>query len=202
MNDDMFVQDGILFDTEFSIAPEFLNSIVGKSDFYSANVEINLAKTIVSTIAFDTGRNLFSLVIVDRIVANFTDGDCVPTYYRKGISLGRKVRGFSSYSYNNKLTFVNNLDLRVSLFELDEIGFARVFPRFNFFVDVGYGMLEYVNTSVNEENLIASTGVQATICISDFASLGYQYAYVFKGDNFDKDQSGVSVGSLVLMLDF
>lgn len=202
MNDDMFIQDGFLLDTEFSIAPVQVNSFFGKSDFYSANAEVNIAKTIISRQAYDSGRNLFSLVLVDRFVANYTDGDCVPTYFRKSISLGRKVRGFSSYSYNNKLTFVNNLDLRVSVFELDEISFARVFPRFNFFLDVGYGMLEYVNTSVSEENLIASTGVQATICISDFASLGYQFAYVLKGDNFDKDQTHVSVGSLVLMLDF
>jgi hypothetical protein len=202
MVDDMFIQDGFLVDTEFTIAPKAINSLFGESDFYSANAEIQFAKTIISSKAFDTGRNLFSLVLVDRFVTNFTDGGAVPTYFRKSISLGRKVRGFSSYSYNNKLTFVNNLDLRVSLFELDEIGFARVFPRFNFFVDVGYGMLEYVNTSVNESNLIASTGVQATICISDFASLGYQYAFVFMGDNFDKNQTNVSVGSLVLMLDF
>jgi hypothetical protein len=202
MNDDMFVQDGVSLETEFSIAPEQINSLIGESDFYSANAELIFAKTLLYTPAYDTGRNLFSLVLVDRFVANYTDGDAVPTYFRKSISLGRKVRGFSSYSYNNKLTFVNNLDLRVSLYEIDEIKFARVFPRFNFFVDVGYGMLEYVNTSVSENNLIASTGVQATICVSDFASLGYQYAYVLKGDNFDLDQSLVSVGSLVLMLDF
>ena len=202
MEDNMFTQDGFLVDTEFSWAPEQLNSLIGYADFYSANVELNFAKTLLIRKAYDTGRNLFSLVLVDRVVANYTDGSSVPTYFRKNISLGRKVRGFSNYSYNNKLTFVNNLDFRVAFYELDEIKFARVFPQFNFFVDVGYGMLEYVNTSYSEENLIASTGVQATINVNDFASLGYQYAYVLKGYNFDKDQTRVSVGSLVLMLDF
>lgn len=202
MNDDMFVQDGVSVETEFSIAPEQINSLIGLSDFYSANVELIFAKTLLDRQAYDTGRNLFSLVLVDRVVANYTDGSSVPTYFRKSISLGRKVRGFSNYSYNNKLTFVNNLDFRVAFYEIDEIKFARVFPQFNFFVDVGYGMLEYVNTNYSEENLIASTGVQATINVNDFASLGYQYAYVLKGYNFDKDPTRVSVGSLVLMLDF
>ncbi|MGD1822985.1 MAG: hypothetical protein ACPKM0_09535 [Pleomorphochaeta sp.] len=200
MVDDMFVQDGFLADAEFTYAPLALNSIFGMSDFYSANLELNFAKTLHVSKAYDTGRNLFSLVLVDRVVANYTDGDCVPTYFRKEISLGRKVRGFSSYSYNNKLTFVNNLDFRISVYELDEIKFARIFPRFNFFVDVGYGMLEYVNTSKEENNLIASTGVQATICVSDFASIGYQFAYILKGENYATESS--TNGSLVLMLDF
>lgn len=200
MIDDMFIQDGFLAKTEVAYAPLTLNKFIGKSDFYSANLEINYAKTIKLKKAYDTERNLFSLVVVDRFVTNYTDGNCVPTYYRNQISLGRKVRGFSNFSYNNKLTFVNNLDLRVSVFELDEIKFARIFPRFNFFLDAGYGMLEYVNTSTSENNLIASTGVQATLCISDFASLGYQFAYIIAGDNFENGTS--SVGSLVLMLDF
>ena len=202
MNDDMFVQDGFSIDSEVSYAPLLLNQIVGKSDFYSGNVKFNFAKTLMHTRANDTDRNLISLVLVDRFVVNYTDGSAVPTYFRKSISLGRKVRGFSNFSYNNKLTFVNNLDLRVSVFELDEISFARVFPRFNFFVDVGYGMLEYVNTTVAEDNLIASAGVQATISISDFADLGYQLAYIIAGDNLAKDATGVTVGSLTLMLDF
>lgn len=206
MNDDMFVQDGILVDTKFSLGPKAFNSAVGYSSFHSVNAEVDLAKTIVLSQAQETGRNLFSLVLVDRFVANYTNGDGVPTYFRKSISLGRKVRGFNSYYYNHKLTFVNNLDIRVSLYEIDEISFARVFPRFNFFFDVGYGMLDYVNTSVGADStdkLLASTGVQATICISDFVNLGYQYAYIIKGTSLDKTgQTRSSVGSVVFILDF
>lgn len=200
MNDDMFTQDGFSSKVDFAYAPEVINSFVGKSDFYSANLDLQFAKTLNITKAYDTDRNLFSLVLVDRVVVNYTDGDAVPTYYRKSISLGRKVRGFSGFSYNNKLTFVNNLDLRISVFELDEISFARVFPRFNFFFDAGYGMLDYINTNTAEENIIASTGVQATISVSDFADLGYQFAYILAGENFESGNK--VVGSLTLMLDF
>lgn len=200
MNDDMFTQDGFSAKADFTYAPEMLNSWIGKSDFYSANLDLQFAKTLNITKAYDTDRNLFSLVLVDRVVVNYTDGTAVPTYYRKSISLGRKVRGFSGFSYNNQLTVVNNLDLRISVFEIDEISFARVFPRFNFFFDAGYGMLNYVNTTTPEENLIASTGVQATISVSDFADLGYQFAYILAGDNFESGSK--VVGSLTLMLDF
>ena len=37
MNDDMFVQDGILVDTKFSLGPKAFNSAVGYSSFHSVN---------------------------------------------------------------------------------------------------------------------------------------------------------------------
>ena len=141
------------------------------------------------------GLNLFSVVLIDRVNVNWTDGSQVPVYASMPVSLGRKVRGFNTNSYNTNFTVVNNLDIRLSGPEFFMDG---VFPRLNLFFDVGWHAGNYLNTGYNGvsaksaadmaekydlKRFLCSTGFQLEMCIFDFIDLGFQLSYLISGDN-------------------
>ena len=116
--------------------------------------------------------------LVDRFNVNWTSGDKVPVYAQKQGSLGRKVRGYASYSYNSELTIVNNLDLR---FTSPALGVDGLYIRLNLFFDMGYGAGHFYNSEFRQNKFIASTGAQISFTIFDFIDLGYQLAYLIGG---------------------
>lgn len=202
MDDRMFTQDGYSAQLKFTYAPAFTNTA---ADFVSGNLELQYAKTLYTLQSPRDNRNILSLVLVDRFATSYTDGSVIPTSFESSVSLGRRVRGFSKYSYNTKMNFVNNLDLRVGTFEITETSPIILLPRFNFFFDTGYAIGEYLNSDVKIDSadaLLMSAGLQATISIMDQVDLGYQLAYLISGDNYEKGEGTKLVGALTLFLDF
>ncbi len=183
MDDKQTTQDGIYSDLKAEYAPRALNSALdGTAEYYSVTSNTVVAKTLY---ALDNGKgkNQFSIVAVDRVHFNWTDGDAVPMKAQKSITLGRIVRGFNSFSYNYQFTSVNNFDLRFCGPEVIP-NIKGILPRINLFFDAGYGFGNYLNTDVWGEQFLSSTGVQVTVSFFDFIDLGLQYSYLFTGTNF------------------
>ena len=198
MDDQMVTQDGFESDFSLRVCPSFLNSfLAGTASFYSLTSNTLVAKTLYS-LKDEKDINMFSLVALDRFNINWTDGDAVPLYEQGSVSLGRKVRGYTGWTYNTQFTVVNNFDLRISG---PEPIFDGLFPRVNLFFDVGFGAGNYFNTTHFETNFLASTGVQGTVSLFDFIDLGYQVAYLFTNHNYMWYGNRV-VGSVTFFLDF
>ena len=198
MSDTIATNDGYLITLEADWSPYALNSsLSGKADFYQLTANAIGAKTLYQ---YRTEKmNWFSLVVIDRLRANWLSGELVPTYVQRLGSLGRQVRGYTNYTYGTEFYVVNNLDIRLTG---PDMGVSGLAPRFNFFFDVGYGCGNYFNTDRKGDNLLASTGVQFTVSIFDFIDLGYQVAYLI-GDarNFVNGNTQFS-GSVTFFLDF
>jgi hypothetical protein len=202
MDDRMFTQDGYSAEFELTYAPSFTNTT---ADFISGNLELQFAKTLYTLQSPRNNRNILSLVLVDRFSTSYTEGDVIPTSFESKVALGNRVRGFSTYSYNTKMNFVNNLDLRVGTFEITETSPIILLPRFNFFFDTGYAMGEYLNSSVSIDSsdaLLMSTGLQATISVADQVDLGYQFAYLLSGENYQEGSDAKLINSFTFFLFF
>lgn len=201
MQDLMTSQDGFMVDLNARWAPLALNhALDGEADFYSITLNAVGAWTPYQLKTDDKRFNLFSITLVDRLNVNWTDGKKVPIYAQSSVSLGRKVRGFTTWSYNTQFTVVNNFDVR---FAGPEPFFGGIYPRINLFFDIGYGTGDYFNSDIKGSNLLCSTGAQFTVSIFDFIDLGYQLAYIIKGDNYVHGKGpGSLVGSVTFFLDF
>ncbi len=199
MEDTLTTNDGYTLEFQADWAPYGLNAALdGKGDFYQFTLEAVGAKTLYH---YKTeSMSWFSVVIIDRLRANWLSGELVPTYIQKLGSLGRQVRGYSSYTYGTEFYVVNNLDLRLTG---PDMGVDGLSPRINFFFDIGYGAGRYFNTENPGSNLLSSTGVQLTVSIFDIIDLGYQIAYLIPGNtyNYAKGDQRVS-GSFTFFLDF
>lgn len=199
MEDTLFTNDGILAYVEAKYAPYFLNQwLDGTADYYSLTANAVFAKTIYT---YSTGdSDWFSIVLADRVNVNWTDGS-VPVNAQGPLSLGRKVRGYNTYSYNTEFTAVNNFDIR---FSGPGIGIASIRPRVNLFFDMGIGAGNYFNYGHGPEdgyNFLSSTGIQLTVSFFDFVDLGYEIAYIFTGEKFT-DPGHRVVTSFTFFLDF
>ena len=198
MEDTLSTNDGYLVTFEADWSPYALNKALdGTADFYQFTLQGIAAKTLYQ---YRTEKmNWFSLVVIDRLRANWLSGELVPTYVQRLGSLGRQVRGYTNYTYGTEFYVVNNLDIRLTG---PDMGVSGLAPRFNFFFDIGYGCGNYFNTDRKGDNLLASTGVQFTVSIFDFIDLGYQVAYLI-GDarNFVNGNTQFS-GSVTFFLDF
>ncbi|MCH3918565.1 MAG: hypothetical protein LKE40_14120 [Spirochaetia bacterium] len=201
MDDKGFVQNGYSIELKGSAGPSLLNEA---SSFVSFHAEARGAKTLFYIPTTRGKENLFSIVLVDRAMLDYTKGDKVPLSFQKHISLGSNVRGYASYSYNTEFTAVNNFDIRFSTYEFDSLPFSLLaFPRVVIFFDVGYAGGNYLNSDVScTDNILASTGIQMTVSVNDFIDLGYQMAYLL----VDADYAGGSdthlTGEFLLRLAF
>ena len=203
MDDRMVSNEGALAEVKFQFAPDFLNK---KASYYSITFN-GVAGTTLLELTNKKGLNLFSLVLIDRVNVNWTDGEKVPVYASMPVSLGRKVRGFNTNSYNTNFTVVNNLDLRVAG---PEFLIDGIFPRLNLFFDVGYYAGNYFNTK-NEagamaeawglERVLCSTGFQLEMCFFDFIDLGFQLSYLINGVNLRTPDEKFIAGA-TFFLDF
>ncbi len=197
MDDRMTTTDGFVAKADLKWAPSFLNGALdGKADYYSLTLNAVAAKTVFSY--SENGKDMFTITLVDRGNVNWTDGSMVPVWAQGPVSLGRKVRGFNTWTYNTQFTAVNNFDVR---FAGPNLGVKGIFPRVNLFYDIGYGCGKYFNTQISEGNFLMSTGVQVTVSFFDFIDLGYQVAYLFSGEKFSEGTKKV-VGSFTFFLDF
>ena len=197
MDDRMTTTDGFVAKADLKWAPSFLNGALdGKADYYSLTLNAVAAKTVFAY--SENGKDMFTITLVDRGNVNWTDGPMVPVWAQGPVSLGRKVRGFNTWTYNTQFTAVNNFDVR---FAGPNLGVKGIFPRVNLFYDIGYGCGKYFNTQISEGNFLMSTGVQVTVSFFDFIDLGYQVAYLFSGEKFSEGTKKV-VGSFTFFLDF
>lgn len=191
MDDKMVSNEGATAEIKLQFAPGFIKD---GASYYSVTFN-GVAGTTLFEIANKKGRNLFSIVAIDRVNVNWTDGDSVPVYASMPVSLGRKVRGFNTNSFNTNFTVVNNLDIRLAGPEPVMDG---IFPRLNIFFDMGWHAGNYFNTGHNGisaktasamaekyglERFLCSTGFQLEMCFFDFIDLGFQLAYLINGAN-------------------
>lgn len=185
MEDLMVSNEGLTAEIKLQVAPGILNK---KASYYSLTFNL-VGGTTLFELHDKKGLNIVSLVAIDRFNANWTDGNKVPVYAQMPVSLGRKVRGFNTNSYNTNFTIVNNLDLR---FAGPEFLLDGIFPRLNLFFDMGYYAGEYFNTNINSKNMaqkydiktfLCSAGFQLEMCFFDFIDLGFQMAYLINGEN-------------------
>lgn len=204
MDDRMVSNEGILAELKLQFAPGFLNK---KASYYSVTLNAVAGTTLYELRDASTGRNSFSIVVLDRVNLNWTDGSKVPVYAQQPVSLGRKVRGFNTGSYNTNFTVVNNFDIR---FAGPEPFVDGIFPRANLFFDMGYYAGEYLNTEISAssmaekyglERFLCSTGVQLEMSFFDMFDLGLQVAYLLNGSNLRDPGSRVITGA-TFFLDF
>lgn len=196
MSDTIMTNDGFWANLELRYAPKALNSVLdGFSDFYSITLNAVGACTLFD---YATERNnWFSIVAIDRVNVNWTDGSAVPQYEQSSLSLGRKVRGFTKNTYNTQFTVVNNFDIRLAGIKL---GLKGIHPRINLFFDMGYSGGKLFNTDLVQSDFLCSTGAQFTISAFDFIDLGYQLAYIISGESYQN--ASKLVGSFTFFLDF
>ncbi len=209
MDDKMVSNEGATAEIKLQFAPGFIKD---GASYYSITFNA-VGGTTLMEISDKRGRNLFSIVAIDRFNVNWTDGSQVPVYASMPVSLGRKVRGFNSNSYNTNFSIVNNLDIRLAGPEplLDGI-----FPRLNLFFDMGWHAGNYFNTGHNGvaaasasamaeeyglERFLCSTGFQLEMCFFDFIDLGFQMAYLINGNNMRDPTSSIITGA-TFFLDF
>lgn len=177
MEDTLFTNDGILAYVEAKWAPLFLNNwLDGTADYYSLTANAVFSKTLYT---LSTENNdWLSIVMIDRVNVNWTDGS-IPVNGQGPVSLGRKVRGYNTYSYNTQFSVVNNFDIR---FAGPGIGIDGIRPRINLFFDMGLGAGNYFNTDIPVDggvNFLSSVGGELTVSFFDFIDLGYEVAYIF-----------------------
>ncbi len=204
MDDKMVSTDGFLTELKLQFAPSFLNK---KASYYSITFNAVVAKTLYELKSQKSSNNVFSVVIIDRVNVNWTDGSKVPVYAQMPVSLGRKVRGFNTNSYNTNFTVVNNLDIR---FSGPEPFIDGIFPRLNAFFDVGYYAGDYFNTELSAksqaedfglERVLCSVGIQLEISFFDFIDLGFQVSRLINGFNLRNPEQRVITGA-TFFLDF
>ena len=197
MEDTLHENNGFLGKVSMLWGPLALNgSLSGFADYFALRMDAIGAYTLYDYKKND--KSYFSVVIADRLNCGYVTGNAIPAFIQGPESLGRKVRGFNTYTYNTSFTVVNNLDLRLCG---PDMGLEGLAPRVNLFFDIGYGCGNVNNTEDKESNLLASTGVQGTVSIFDFIDLGYQLAYLIKGDNYTNGSSRIA-GSVTFFLDF
>lgn len=195
MDDQKMYSNGFVASLEAEWGPGLLNSALdGKADYYSLTFNAVAAYTPFSFI--EDGQHWFSITFVDRVNVNWTDGSEVPVYIQGPVSLGRKVRGYNTWTYNTQFTAVNNFDIRFA-----GPSWSSIFPRVNLFLDVGYGFGDYFNSDEKGSNFLASTGIQMTVSFFDFIDLGYQVAYLFTGEKFTDGDANITT-SFTFFLDF
>ena len=201
MKDTLHTNDGFWGRLDVKYGPKAINSFSnGFADYITFTLNGVGAKTLLN-VTDQSGKSLVSLILIDRMNASWTGGESVPSFIEGPVSLGRKVRGFNTYTYNTEFTAVNNLDLRITG---PGLGLEKLAPRINLFVDCGYGWGRVLNTDRLESNFLASVGVQVEMSFFDFIDLGYQINYLLVDiDKYAKyTQPGKITTNFTFFLDF
>ena len=199
MKDTGVINDGYLVKLKIETALPFINK---NACYLGASLNAVASKTLYE-IHSNSNKNLFSIVLIDRVNISYGYGSAFPTFAQSSYSLGRKVRGFNSRSYNTNFSMVNNLDIR---FSGPEFPIKQIFPRLNVFLDIGYGTGNYFNTGYNTKevkgnNFLASSGIQIEMDFFDMFDLGIEFAYLLSGKNVKNPSKNFQVGA-TFFLDF
>ena len=198
MKDTLHTNDGFWARIDMKYGPKAINTFAdGFADYITFTVNGVGAKTLYN-LTNQNGESLVSFILIDRMNASWTGGESVPSFIQGPVSLGRKVRGFNTYTYNTEFTAVNNLDLRITG---PGLGLEKLAPRINLFVDCGYGWGRVLNTDRVEKNFLASVGVQVEMSFFDFIDLGYEVNYLLV-DKEKYTQPGKITTNFTFFLDF
>lgn len=191
--DTLTTVDGFSASALLWFGPMLLNS---NASYARIEGEARVAKTLF--LLTEEKRNLYSIVISDRLHASAVFGSLIPLSTQQTTSLGSKVRGFGTFQFPTDYSVANQFDLRLNGPEPFLSGF---FPRVVIFLDSGYGFGELYNTSLDQSFLIASTGISVTFTIRSYLDIGYEMAYLLAGTN-DEYPGAVMVGKILAQLQF
>nr|WP_321297390.1 hypothetical protein [uncultured Sphaerochaeta sp.] len=186
--------DGYHLSTVLWFGPKLLNS---NASYTLVEAELLGAKTLASVRENDD-RNLYSIVVVDRLSASAAFGTTISLPVQQDSSLGSKVRGFGTFEYLADMSIANQLDLR---FNGPESFTKGIFPHFICFYDIGYGFGNAHNTEVAASDFLSSVGVRVSFSLLEYFDIGYQMAYLLSGTSRTQPTNAM-VGELVGRITF
>lgn len=198
MEDTLHTNNGLWSSLDVKVGPSWLNRWRSGHAQYFSIVSNTVGAVTLYNLTNANGNSMFSVTLVDRVNGSYTTGDAVPSFIQGPVSLGRKVRGFNTYTYATEFSLVNNFDVRLAGPDLGVDGIA---PRINLFVDCGYGWGKVFNTEREEKNFLASCGVQIELCFFDMIDLGYEVNYLLTAGN-KYTQPGKLTRNFTFFLDF
>ncbi len=198
MEDTIHTNNGVWSRLDIKYGPEALNDFAsGHGDYYSL-VMNTVGAVTVKNFTDESGKSYFSITLIDRVNASYTSGSAVPSFIQGPVSLGRKVRGFNTYTYATEYSVVNNFDIR---FAGPDVAVDGIAPRINLFFDCGYGWGKVFNTTREEKNFLSSIGAQLEVCFFDFIDLGWE-VNVLLVDKEKYTQPGRVTTNFTFFLDF
>lgn len=198
MEDTLHTNDGYYLRAMAKYGPRLLNSFLdGYASYFTVTGNAVASKTLYDW--RQNGKSMVSVVAINRANLSYTTGDAVPAFVQAEVSLGRKVRGYNTGTYNTEWTTVNNFDLRICG---PGLGLENLAPRINLFFDFGYGWGKMFNETAGTRynNILASTGAQFTMAFFDIFDLGFQVNYLFTGTKYS--QPGKVTTNATFFLDF
>lgn len=193
LDDSYTTSDGYAASALLWFGPMLLNT---NASYARLEGEVRAAKTLLTLT--ESGKNLYSIVLADRLNISGVFGSSIPLSVQQTTSLGSKVRGFGTFQFPTDYSVANQFDLR---FNGPEPFFSGLFPRMVLFFDIGYGWGELYNTSLPESGLIASAGVSVTFAVRSYMDIGYEMAYLLTGENYEYPGARM-VGKIVARLSF
>ncbi len=179
-------------------APPFLlNTLLGTTDYLLLTGEVRGYYPIMQRTG-SGGLNIFSVYLANRMRVDtfFKYGSDIPVFPQIYTSLGTKMRSLEPLSYGTSFTAVNNFDLR---FAGPELGPPGLYPMLILFTDLGYSGGTYANTSLAENSIFLSAGIDAVISLFDFIHAGYRFSSMIFGDTMI--ETGVT-GGIVIGIQF
>ncbi|MBQ0071440.1 MAG: hypothetical protein KBS81_06245 [Spirochaetales bacterium] len=198
MVDTLHTNDGYYLRAMAKYGPKFLNNYGdGFASYFTVTGNAVASKTLMDW--RKNGKSLLSVVAINRTNLSYTTGEAIPSFIQAEVSLGRKVRGYNTGTYNTEWTTVNNFDVRICS---PGLGPEKLAPRINLFFDFGYGWGKMFNEAAGTEynNFLASTGAQFTMAFFDIFDLGFQVNYLFTGVKYS--QPGKVTTNATFFLDF
>jgi hypothetical protein len=174
--DTRVMTDGYQTSLLLKFGPRLLNT---NASYLSAEASAQWARTLYTN-PEGKDRNLYSIVLADRILASAVYGSAIPPSLSQTTSLGSMVRGFEPWMYPIDLALANQAEIRFNGPE----SFAKgCFPRLVLFYDNGFGLGNVYGTNQSLSSVLASVGVAFSYSLSYYMDIGYQMAYLIAGSN-------------------
>jgi hypothetical protein len=193
LDDTMTATDGWRVDLAFIYGPKRRGITPYWGLFGTGTVGLTIGQEM------DGDRNLFSVTLVDRLLASGVGSEMVDLVVQEMAAFGAKIRGFDMMAFPVRWSVANQLDFRINGPEPFLPGF---FPRLTFFIDAGLGWGTLFNTDVKlQGSLLASSGVITNFFLSEYLDFGFQMAYLLAGENYSHPGSKM-VGQITARLSF
>lgn len=187
VRDSRRVKSGIGAEISAEAGPGFLNA---QTDFWRLSAQGEFYSPLVSIGRQDSAKlNLFSVYLAGYLAADYAGGKDVPIWVMQSFggrnirkSLGSRIRGFPSMSYDSSLKVAANGEIRIlgpALF-----GIEWCMPTVYIFCDTGYYEgFAHSATKSGARGSISSAGLGLNIDILDFAFLGVYGGLKFPGND-------------------